>query len=131
MTKKKSIFVFGSNLQGRHGAGAALTARRSFGAVYGQGVGRQGDSYAIPTKRTPYESLPMAEVERHVEDFIRYASEHPDVVFEVSKIGCGLAGFTEDRIAPLFADAPENCRLPDGWRKRCKPDAVTSGLRKI
>lgn len=110
------IFVFGSNEAGRHGAGAALAARRHHGAVYGVGVGRTGDAYAIPTKDRELRTLPIAAIARHVAQFIAYARNHPELSFQVTRIGCGLAGYRDKDIAPLFANAPANCRLPDGWR---------------
>lgn len=111
------VFCFGSNLAGRHGKGAALAARREHGAVYGVGVGRTGNSYAIPTKDERLRTLPLEIIARHVEDFLRYAREHPEDRFQVTRIGCGLAGYTDPQIAPLFSGAPENCLLPEGWRK--------------
>jgi len=110
---RKSIFVFGSNLAGRHGKGAALYARQHHGAVYGQGIGLQGDSYAIPTKDEHLRTLPLAVIRQHVEDFKRFAAEHPEMTFQVTAIGCGLAGCKPDQIGPMFADAPPNCTLPD------------------
>ena len=107
-----TIFVFGSNLAGRHGKGAALHALKHYGAIYGQGIGLQGDSYAIPTKDYRLHPLPLADIARHVEEFKRFAANHPEMRFQVTAIGCGLAGFTPDQIAPLFADAPFNCTLP-------------------
>lgn len=112
----KPIFVFGSNLAGIHGAGSAHYAHRFCGAEWGVGVGRTGDSYAIPTKDFEIETLPLAQVQGHVLQFIGYALAHPYLSFEVVKIGCGLAGFTEDQIRPMFATAPSNCLLPEGWR---------------
>ncbi len=94
------IFVFGSNLQGMHGGGAAAVACRCFGAVWGQGVGLQGQSYAIPTMQGGVETI-----EPYVNDFITFAKEHPEQRFLVTKIGCGIAGFREEEIAPLFAKA--------------------------
>lgn len=113
----KPVFVFGSNLAGRHGKGAALYARHWYGAIYGQGVGYQGNSYAIPTKDRALKSLPIARVREYVSDFMKFASEHPELSFSVTKIGCGLAGFKEDQIEPLFNRAPGNCQLPKGWRE--------------
>ena len=110
------IFVFGSNLAGRHGKGAALYARQHHGAIYGQGIGRQNNSFAIPTKDHNLNTLPLTEIERYVLFFIRYAERHPDEQFEVTRIGCGLAGYTDQQIAPLFAKAPPNCILPTEWR---------------
>ena len=110
------IFVFGSNWAGRHGKGAALTARNDYGAVYGIGVGRTGNAYAIPTKDAHLRTLPLASVEKHVAAFLLYARQHPELDFLVTRIGCGLAGYKDHQIAPMFADAPDNCSLPDGWR---------------
>lgn len=106
------IFVFGSNLAGRHGAGAALYARKNHGAIYGQGIGLQGNSYGIPTKDEGLRSLPLGEIQRHIEDFLRFALEHPEIEFQVTPIGCGLAGYKHQQIAPFFAAAPSNCKLP-------------------
>lgn len=113
-----TIFVFGSNLAGRHGAGAALAARYKHGAIYGRGMGRQGDSYAIPTKDYDLKTLSLTRIQNFVEDFILYAEAHPELEFNVTRIGCGLAGYVDDQIAPLFIRAPKNCTLPKGWRKR-------------
>lgn len=115
MPEENLIFVFGSNLAGRHGAGSALHARQSWGAQYGVGVGRTGNSYAIPTKGFKLEILPLDVVEKHVKDFISYAQENPSLTFQVVKIGCGLAGFKEEQIIPFFVSAPDNCQLPTGW----------------
>jgi hypothetical protein len=112
----RRIFVFGSNRAGRHGKGAALEARRKYGAVYGQGEGLQGDSYAIPTKDERLRSLPLSEIQEHVEQFLAFARSHPDLEFMVTRVGCGLAGYTDVEIAPFFRGAPQNCALPDGWR---------------
>lgn len=120
MSGRPPIFVFGSNLAGRHGAGAALYARQHRGAVYGQGVGRQGDSYAIPTKDERLVTLSLGVIAAYVGRFLRYAHEHPEERFEVTRVGCGLAGYTDADIAPLFAHAPPNCDLPEGWRP-CAP----------
>lgn len=110
------IFVFGSNLAGRHGRGAAKFARDYRGAIYGQGKGRQGNSYAIPTKDAALRVLPLDHIAVYVYHFIDYAQQCPDLTFEVTKVGCGLAGYKESQIAPMFKDAPPNCVLPPGWR---------------
>lgn len=112
----KVTFVFGSNLAGRHGAGSAKHARDYCGAKYGVGVGPTGQAYAIPTKDERLKTLPIDTIRQHVDDFIAYANDRPGEMFCVVKIGCGLAGYTEDEIAPLFLLAPPNCILPDGWR---------------
>lgn len=96
------IFVFGSNLLGIHKRGAALDALKEHGAILGQGIGLQGQSYAIPTKRTPYVPLHLFEINKFVADFICYAQFCPELTFKVTKIGCGLAGFTVEDIAPMF-----------------------------
>lgn len=110
-------FVFGSNTKGIHGAGAALWARQHRGAIQGQGEGLQGQSYGIPTKDHSIRSLPLTEISKRVRVFLDFAEQHPEMTFEVTRIGCGLAGYKDSDIAPMFATAPENCVLPDGWRK--------------
>lgn len=103
------IFVFGSNLAGMHAGGAARIACRCFGAVWGQGVGLQGQSYAIPTMQGGVETI-----RPYVDEFIDFARRHPHLKFLVTEIGCGIAGFTPEEIAPLFAAAVsvENIWLP-------------------
>lgn len=113
----KPIFVFGANLAGRHGKGAALFAKLHHGAVYGVGVGRTGNSYAIPTKDASIRTLPLGRIQPFVNDFLVYAGEHPELQFEVTRIGCGLAGYQDHQIAPMFDGAPVNCQLPEGWRE--------------
>lgn len=120
VTMMPEIFVFTSNLAGRHGAGSAKEARLKHGAIYGQGVGRQGNSYAIPTKDAQLNVSPLDQIEGAVFNFMTYASIHPELQFRVVKIGCGLAGYKEEQIAPMFSDAPVNCILPEGWRELCK-----------
>ena len=107
--KENEIFVFGSNLAGAHGGGAARVAFKYFGAVMGQGVGLQGQSYAIPTMQGGVETI-----KPYVDEFIQFAVEHPEYKFLVARIGCGIAGFWPDEIAPLFIDALdiENVILP-------------------
>lgn len=112
----RQIFVFGSNLAGRHGKGSAREARLKWGAVYGVGMGRTGNAYAIPTKDEVLKVLPSSVVNAYIQEFRTYAEEHPDLDFIVVKIGCGLAGFKEEEIAPLFRKFPENCILPPNWR---------------
>lgn len=110
------IFTFASNLSGRHGAGSALEARKKHGAIYGQGVGLQGNSYAIPTKDENLKVLPLNIIKNYVDEFIEFAYNNPDKDFHVVKIGCGLAGYKEEEIKPLFENAPVNVVLPKGWR---------------
>lgn len=111
------IFVFGSNLAGRHGKGAALHARKVHGAVYGVGVGPTGSAYAIPTKDERIKTLPLERIEIHVADFLNYAKDHPELTFLVTRIGCGLAGYKDHQIAPMFRYTPENCILPNEWKR--------------
>lgn len=103
------VFVFGSNLAGFHGGGAARAAYKKFGAIWGQGVGIQGQSYAIPTMQGGVETIAP-----YVDEFIEYAKEHPEKRFLVTEIGCGIAGFSPEEMAPLFRDAVdvENISLP-------------------
>ena len=109
------IFVFGSNEAGRHGAGAALYAVQNHGAIYGVGFGMQGNSFGIPTKDKNIRTLPLEKIKEYVDKFIAYAKMHPDKSFQVTRIGCGLAGYTDSQIAPMFKGAPNNCHLPEGW----------------
>jgi hypothetical protein len=109
------IFVFGSNKAGRHSRGAALSARLYYGAEYRVGVGRTGHAYAIPTKDERLKTLPLCEIRQYVYDFIQYAKSHPELTFCVTRIGCGLAGYTDRDIAPMFKDAPDNCMFPKAW----------------
>lgn len=114
------IFVFGSNLSGRHGKGAAKTAL-GFGAKWGQGWGKQGRSYGIPTKDVSvYKTLTIPQIAHYVGEFIEYAKDTPELTFLVTEIGCGLAGLKPKQIAPLFKDAieVENIHLPASfWRQ--------------
>lgn len=104
------IFVFGSNLEGAHGGGAALLAWRKWGAKWGQGVGLQGQTYGIPTMHGGPESI-----RPYVDEFIRFAADHTELHFWVTEIGCGIAGFTPEEIAPLFRNAVKvkNISLPE------------------
>lgn len=108
------IFVFGSNLLGIHKKGAALYAYNNYGAIMGQGIGIQGESYAIPTKENPRKSLCLTEVNKFVADFILYALYTPEFTYMVTPVGCGLAGFDPSQIAPMFNRAKDlnNVRLP-------------------
>ena len=110
--KPHEIFVFGSNLQGMHGGGAAYIAVKKFGAVMGQGVGLQGQSYAIPTMQGGVETIAP-----YTEEFIGFARQHPELTFLVTRIGCGIAGFRDEEIAPLFRNAVRvpNIRLPESF----------------
>lgn len=106
-------FVFGSNLAGVHGAGAAREAHEKWGAIMGKGIGPQGDSYAIPTKDRNIRTMTVAQIAPHVRDFLWFARAHPRDSFLVTAIGCGLAGHDPADIAPLFAGATENVFLSE------------------
>ena len=130
--KENEIFVFGSNLSGQHGGGAARVAYEQFGAVWGQGVGLQGQCYAIPTMHGGPDAI-----KPYVDEFITFASSRPDLTFLVTRIGCGIAGFRDDEIAPLFAKAyhEPNIVLPETFaayiERHCpeaKPANICDGL---
>ena len=106
------IFVFGSNLAGYHGGGAARIARERFGAIWGQGVGMQGQCYAIPTMQGGVETI-----KPYVDEFIDFARNHTEYTFLVTRIACGIAGFSPREIAPLFAETidVENVILPENF----------------
>lgn len=108
------VFVFGSNLQGHHAGGAARVAYQKFGAVMGQGVGMQGQSYAIPTMHGG-----IKDIKPYVDDFIELAREWDQTTFYVTRIGCGIAGFKDEDIAPLFDEAYDlyNVRLPESFAR--------------
>lgn len=110
--EENEIFVFGSNLAGMHGGGAARIAADNFGAVWGQGVGLQGQSYAIPTMQGGVETI-----KPYVDEFIAFAKEHQELKFLVTRIGCGIAGFKDEEIAPLFEEAKKlsNVWLPKSF----------------
>lgn len=114
------VFVFGSNLVGKHGKGAAKTALK-FGAKWGQGAGLQGMSYGIPTKGTSMkQTLPIDEIKVFVDEFIQFAKQNKNLTFLVTEIGCGLAGLTPKQVAPLFQEAKDvkNIHLPSKfWHK--------------
>lgn len=112
--KGNEIFVFGSNLQGMHGGGAARIAYEKFGAIWGQGVGLQGQSYGIPTMHGGVDVI-----KPYVDEFIEFAKTHPEMTFLVTRIGCGIAGFKDKEIAPLFEKAKrlENVYLPKSFHE--------------
>lgn len=118
------IFVFGSNLAGRHGKGSARAAFLHHGAVYGVGVGRQGRAYAIPTKdgrdelslRPAYQILSLTQIQCYVEDFLQYAKICPEDTFNVVAIGCSNSGYKPEQIGPMFKNAPPNVNLPEEFK---------------
>lgn len=109
------IFVFGSNLSGIHGGGAARFAHIHKGAVMGVGEGLTGDCYALPTVGEGITRMQYADALPHIQKFLQFAKDHPDLEFQVTRVGCGLAGFTDAQIAPLFRDAPSNCLFDTAW----------------
>jgi hypothetical protein len=115
--KKNQVFVFGSNEAGIHGAGAAKLAEEKFGAIRGMGYGLQGKSFGIPTKDTFIRTLPLDKIEFYIYSFLTEVMEYPDTEFLVTKIGCGLAGYSENEIANLFKGKfiPENVTLPESF----------------
>lgn len=106
------VFVFESNLAGRHGKGSALEAVKNHGAIYGVGWGRQGNSYAIPTKDYALKTLPLPMIHHFCREFVRYAWCNPNDTFKLVEIGCGLAGYNPRQIAPFFDYSPMNVHLP-------------------
>lgn len=110
--RPSEIFVFGSNRAGRHGRGAAVEAVRRYGARYGMGEGLVGQSYALPTKGERLEVLTLAQIGVHVGRFLALAGRRSDLRFYVTEVGCGLAGYTPEQVAPLFEGSPENVVLP-------------------
>lgn len=107
------IFVFGSNLAGRHGRGAARAAWKDHGALAGKGFGPMGKSYAIPTKDERLRVLALYEIKPYVDSFLAYAQDNPDLRFRLTPIGCGLAGYKYEQIAPMFRGAPKNVIIPE------------------
>ena len=117
---KDMVFVFGSNELGIHGGGAARVAREEYGAILGQGFGPQGNSFAIPTCAKPMGQpgceIELGQIAVYVMRFRDYAREHQERNFRITQIGCGLAGWTAEQIAPLFQDVPpDNCYFDSAW----------------
>lgn len=112
-----AVFVFGSNLAGRHGAGAARYAAQKYGAIYGQGEGRMGQSYAIPTKDAAMQTLGLDAIEQAVRRFVAYAAQHHDEAFALTPIGCGLAGYSRADIWAILhrVKLPYNVHLTPEW----------------
>jgi len=121
LPKDNEIFVFGSNLSGIHGAGAALVAKNLYRAKLGFGVGLQGGSYAIPTKDHHIITLSLKDIIPHIKEFCNFVDEHriynPDIGFFITRIGCGLAGYDDSDIAPLFKMCnAKNCSFANEWK---------------
>jgi hypothetical protein len=114
--KPNEIFVFGSNQRGAHAGGAARLAKEKFGAQEGVGEGLTGRSYAFPTLTANFEKVSHVSLESSRDRLYATARQNPDKTFLLTKVGCGIAGFTEDEIRPLFRGAPGNVVLPEDWR---------------
>lgn len=114
---ENEIFVFGSNLAGIHGGGAARLAFDKFRARWGKGIGLYGKSYAIPTKDRNIQTLSLDKIEPQVDKFIKFAKEHKELTFYVTEIGCGLAGLKIKEMAPMFLkhEIPDNVKLPESF----------------
>jgi len=112
------IFVFGSNKSGIHGAGAAKYALKHYGAKWGIGEGIVGNSYALPTKGFKIESMSLHDIQLSVNRFIETANYWLDrgAEFQVTRVGCGLAGYKDADIAPMFRVAPDNCHFDEYWK---------------
>jgi hypothetical protein len=124
-------FVFGSNLAGRHGAGAARQARLAFGAQPGVGEGSTGQCYALPSKSEQLQTLAIEQIAHHVAVFLAHARAHPEIRFLLTAVGCGLAGYAPHAIAPLFAAAPSNVVWPPEFRAwaEAPPDSASDAGR--
>jgi hypothetical protein len=117
MNDGHTLFVFGSNEAGQHGGGAALEALIHWGARINQGFGPAGFSFAIPTMDWQINPLHLPAIKHYVERFLWFATVNSTKRFLVTPIGTGICGYSAAEIKPMFADAPVNCVLPDGWRK--------------
>ena len=113
------IFVFGSNEAGIHGRGAAKKALE-YGAKYGIGYGLNGNSYAIPTKDKKIKTLPLEQISKNIKEFVRFTHTRPDLDFFITSVGCGLAGYQDYQIAPLFNGCYVNCSFPLNWKSFLK-----------
>lgn len=120
------IFVFGSNERGIHGGGAAKTARVKYGAIINIGFGPQGKSFAIPTcskpTNDPGHEISVDMLRFYIDCFLLYAIKHPELQFQVTRVGCGLAGWKDEDVAPMFALAPDNCQFDSAWTPYLPPN---------
>lgn len=132
---KRVIFVFGSNQRGIHGAGAALHAKRYCGAIQYRGKGIMNNCYAIPTKDWDLRPLPLEKIKEGVNEFIEFARTYepyqPDIVFRVTAIGTGYAGYSHRQIAPMFEYVPPNCYLPAEWEPDLRSLGVELGPKRF
>lgn len=127
--RSDTIFVFGSNLQGIHGAGAAYTAYKDYGARMFHAEGIMGRSYALPTVNTVYQpKMDLQDVKKHVDIFKKCADLNSHLVFLVTQIGCGLAGHKVSEVAPMFAECASNCILPEAFVAHNNPSYSQEAL---
>lgn len=110
------VFTFGSNAAGIHGAGAAKEAYKKHGARWKAGYGHYGNSFAIPTKDSKIQTLPIVQIKAYVDGFKAYAADHPELTFQVTRLGCGLAGYQDKDIAPLFIGSSFNVEFDSAWK---------------
>ena len=126
--KKNEVFVFGSNLNGNHAGGAAAQALK-WGAEMGVGEGHTGKCYAFPTLDKKMKKVSQTALKKSVKRFFTYAKEHPELTFLLTPVGTGIAGFTNEEIAPLFSDAPQNVVLPEEWRPKVLYKFLRTGMK--
>ena len=115
--KNGEVFVFGSNKSGIHGAGAALHAAKNFGALPGLAFGMVNESFAIPTKDREIRTMKLNEIKKYVNLFIEFANKRPHINFYITRVGCGLAGYKDSDIAPMFKGIGDNCSVAYEWKK--------------
>lgn len=113
---ENTIFVFGSNMAGKHMGGAAKTAFQHFGALLGVGRGWSGQSFAIPTMNEHLQQMPLSQIQHYVEDFKIYTANHPKNTYFLTSIGCGVAGYKVEEIAPMFKGISPNVIFPESFR---------------
>lgn len=123
----KKVFTFGSNEGGIHGGGAAKVAYEKHGARFGKCYGHYGDSFAIPTKDERIETMPLDRIAQYVQGFLAYAKGHRRLTFQVTQIGCGLAGLKKEQIAPMFKGAGSNVQFDSAWKSILGNDYVYWG----
>jgi hypothetical protein len=117
MNDGRNVFVFGSNEAGAHAGGAAREAQQHWGAKWDQCFGPMRESFAIPTMDWELKPLPLETIQHYVARFLDYAHRNKELKFLITPVGTGICGYTHEQIAPMFKLAPDNCILPDGWRK--------------
>ena len=113
---ENTVFVFGSNLAGQHAGGAARTAYEHFGAVMGVGRGWAGQSYAIPTTNEHLQQMPLSQIQHYIDDFKIYTKNHPKIKYFITSVGCGIAGYKVEEIAPMFKGISHNVIFPQSFR---------------